>query len=166
MEQGSTTTFHQIAADGAATDLHVASTAPVGGSDLFVFGSSGVSDGSYLVIESTDAAQNSSATLAIVNNTTAVNVDLSRAGLDGFDFTSIDLTFAPDAKLTLTAADLQRLTGPDHQLMIMGDSDDTVRLGGAQDTHQIRHIDGQDYAVYALGDGLVLVDDEITTTII
>lgn len=166
VEQGSTTTFHQIAADGAATDLHVASTAPVGGSDLFVFGSSGVSDGSYLVIESTDAAQNSSATLAIVNNTTAVNVDLSRAGLDGFDFTSIDLTFAPDAKLTLTAADLQRLTGPDHQLMIMGDSDDTVRLGGAQDTHQIRHIDGQDYAVYALGDGLVLVDDEITTTII
>ena len=166
VEQGSVTTFHQVAANGAATDLHVTNTTPMGGSELFLFGNGGVSDGSYLVIGGTDAAQNPSSTLAVVNHTTAVNVDLSRAGLDGFDFASIDLTFAPDAKLTLTASDLQRLTGPDHELLIKGDSDDAVKLGGAQDTHQVRHIDGQDYAVYALGDGLVLVDDDITTTII
>lgn len=159
-------TFHQIGANGTATDLPVTSTAPVGGGDLFLFGNGGVSDGSYLVIESTDAAGNSSSTLAIVNNTTAVTVDLSRAGLAEFDFTSIDLSFAPDAKLTLTAADLQKLTGPDHELMIKGDLDDTVKLDDAVSTGQFRDIDGERYSVYSLGDGLVLVDEDIKTSII
>lgn len=157
-------TFHQVAASGAATDLPVASTAPVGGGELFLFGG-GVADGSYLVIDSTDAAGNSSATLAIVNNTTTVDVDLGRTGLSGFDFGSIDLTFAPQASLTITAAQLQALTGTEQSLMVKGDADDTVRLDDATAAGS-RVIDGHTYDIYTLGSGTVLVDEDIQTQIV
>ncbi|MGL6208849.1 MAG: Ig-like domain-containing protein, partial [Paracoccaceae bacterium] len=101
-----------------------------------------VPDGSYLVINTEDAAGNESSTLLIVNNTNAPNVDLSRAGLAAFDFTAIDLTFAPDADLTITEAQLRNLTGPDQQLMIKGAADDSVALAGGVDSGQTRSIEG------------------------
>ena len=159
-------TFHQVAANGVATDLTITGSAPVGGAELFLFGNGGVQDGSYLVIDATDDAGNNSSTLAIVNNTNTVTVDLHRAGLTEFDFTSIDLSFAPEARLTLSAADLQALTGPDHELMIKGAGDDSVSLASATATGQTREIDGQTYDVYNLGTGTVLVDEDIQTTII
>lgn len=157
-------TFHQVAASGTVTDLPVASTAPVGGGELFLFGS-GVADGSYLVIDSTDAAGNSSATLAIVNNTTTVDVDLSRAGLSDFDLSAIDLTFAPQASLTITAAQLDALTGTEKSLTIKGDADDAVRLDDAVAAGS-RVVDGHTYDVYTLGSGTVLVDEDIQTQIV
>ncbi len=47
-----------------------------------VNGGTGIPDGSYLVVSTTDTAGNQSATLAILNEDTATTVDLSRAGLD------------------------------------------------------------------------------------
>ncbi|MEZ5798715.1 MAG: Ig-like domain-containing protein [Paracoccaceae bacterium] len=124
-----------------------------------------VPDGSYLVIDTRDVAGNETSTLLIVDNTSSVNVDLGRAGLAQFDFAAIDLTFAPDANLTLTAADLQNLTGPDHELIVKGDTDDNVQLQQATPAGS-RVIDGHTYDVYTLGTGTVLVDEEIQTTFI
>ena len=125
----------------------------------------GVSDGSYLVLQNTDAAGNESSTLFIVDNSGNVNVDLSRAGLDGFDFSSIDLNVAPQARLTLTNADLTALTGGDNELVIRGGSDDSVRLQLADTTPvEVREIDGQTYNVYVMNSGTVLVDQDINTT--
>lgn len=125
-----------------------------------------VPDGSYLVIDTADAAGNEVSTLLIVNNTTSVNVNLSRAGLSDFDLNAIDLTFAPEANLTITAAQLEALTGTERELIVKGDSDDKVYLDDATATGATRVIDGETYLVYSLGNGTVLVDDDIQTTII
>ena len=126
-------------------------------------------DGSYLVINTTDAAGNESSTLLIVDNTSAPTVDLGRDGLDGFDFAAIDLTFAPDAELTITEEHLMALTGADHELIVKGDAGDSVTLVGGEASGETREIDGEIYNVYTLGDhGSVLLDDDIiaTTTIV
>ncbi|MCL4066176.1 Ig-like domain-containing protein [Pseudomonas sp. GX19020] len=125
----------------------------------------GVSDGSYLVLQNTDAAGNESSTLFIVDNRGSVNVDLSRIGLAGFDFSTIDLNVAPQARLTLTNSDLHALTGGDNELVIRGDSLDQVRLQLTNTTPvDVREIDGQHYNVYAMDGGTVLVDQDINTT--
>lgn len=158
--------FHQVLASGVASDVGVTGTTPIGGAELVLFDAAGVADGSYLVIESVDDAGNASSTLAIVNNTTTVTVDLTRPGLGDFDFGAIDLTFAPEANLTITAADLAALTGPDQQLLVRGDADDTLRLDDATATGLTRAIDGQTFDVYTLGTGTVLVDEDIQTSVI
>ncbi|MBJ2149641.1 Ig-like domain-containing protein [Paracoccus sp. IB05] len=124
----------------------------------------GVPDGSYLVIQNTDAAGNEASTLFIVNNRSDVVVNLDREGLQSFDFASIDLTMS-QAKLTLSNHDLLALTGGDNELMIRGDSLDQVRLQLTNTTPvEVREIDGQHYNVYAMDGGTVLVDQDINTT--
>jgi hypothetical protein len=125
-----------------------------------------VPDGSYLVINTRDDAGNETSTLLIVDNTTAVDVDLDRAGLSSFDFAAVDLTFAPEAKLTLSAADLQALTGPEQELIVKGDTDDTVTLDHGIATGNTRVIDGNTYDIYTLGTGTVLVDEDVQTNIV
>lgn len=163
-----TYTFTQIDAAGnqSGVDVRVSVDAEEGES-LFKFGET-VPDGSYLVINTTDTSGNGSSTLLIVDNSTAPIVDLDRAGLSGFDFAAIDLTFAPDADLVMTEEQLMALTGADHELIIKGNEGDSVTLVGGTDSGETRVIDGETYAIYTLGDhGSVLLDDDIniTTTI-
>lgn len=166
---GEDVTIHRIDANGDARevghDVNENVTVSVNNvrvtADNYDF-DTGVPDGSYLVLGNTDAAGNEASTLLIVNNTNTVNVDLTRDGLAEFDFTNIDLTFAPQANLTLTADDLEALTGPDHRLTINGGGDDRVSLDGAVATGETSN----GYAVYTLGGGTVLVDEDIQTTII
>ena len=127
-----------------------------------VNGGTGIPDGSYLVVSTTDTAGNQSATLAILNEDTATTVDLSRAGLSTFDFSMIDLERAADAQLTITADDIKRITNADHTLMIQGDSADHVTAIGAQDTQVDKVVEGRTYSVYTLGDTDLLIDTTIT----
>ena len=153
-------TLHRVDATGDASDV-----AYTKDGSWLDFSGHGIPDGSYLVIENADAAGNSTSTLLVVNNTTSGTIDLSREGLDGFDLGIIDLLSAPQANLTITSADLDRLTGVDQTLVIRGGADDHVTLDGAT-----RHAaaDTKGYLAYQLGDGIVLIDDDINnvTTII
>lgn len=153
-------TLHRVDATGDASDV-----AYTKDGSWLDFSGHGIPDGSYLVIENADAAGNSTSTLLVVNNTTSGTIDLSREGLDGFDLGIIDLLSAPQANLTITSADLDRLTGVDQTLVIRGGADDHVTLDGAT-----RHAaaDTTGYLAYQLGDGIVLIDDDINnvTTII
>jgi len=160
-----TLTFTRIDASGSAMAVATTRTDDtIYAETNFRFGQT-VPDGSYLVINTEDAAGNESSTLLIVNNTSAPDVDLSRAGLAAFDFTAIDLTFAPDADLSITEAQLRDLTGPDRELLIKGDADDSVNLVGGTDSGQTQVIEGQTYTLYTLGTGAsVLIDDDILTT--
>ena len=161
-------TFDRVDASGAVSHVSATETDNATFNETeFRFGGT-VPDGSYLVINNADAAGNSSSTLLIVNTTNSVEVDLDRAGLHGFDFAAVDLTWAPDAQMTLTADDLTRLTGPDNQMMIKGDAADDVKLSGDFAATGTQSIDGQTYTVYTLGDGhgSVLIDDDINTTLI
>jgi large repetitive protein len=133
----------------------------------YSFGSTRVPDGTYLVINTEDAAGNESSTLFIVNNTSSTTVDLNRAGLQGFDFSTIDLSVAPQASLTITEAQIRSLTGADKTLTISGGADDSVTMSGAVDTGNNVTVDGQTYSVYTLGNqgATILLDDDIQKTI-
>jgi hypothetical protein len=163
--------FTRIDANGNATHVNaVRSIDEVTGDSNITFGSRGASgfnptpipDGSYLVVDTTDVAGNQSSTLLVVNNTNAPTVDLARPGLAEFDFSAIDLTFAPDATLTLTEAQILSITGADKTLVIKGDADDTVSILDGVQTGT-REIDGETYNIYTVGPSgaTVLLDDEI-----
>lgn len=155
--------FHEVKANGTTATVGE-SHSSAGGETEFAF-TRGVPDGSYLVVNTQDAAHNESSTLLIVNNTNAPVVDLNRAGLATFDLSAIDLTVAPQAQLSITEAQLKAITGPDHSLIIKGGADDTVSLIGGADTGTTKVINGQSYSLYTLGAGAsVLVDDDIQTS--
>jgi hypothetical protein len=170
-EAGENYDFTRIDSNGNTSQINaVRSIDEVTGDQNITFGSRGangftptpVPDGSYLVVDTTDTAGNQSSTLFIVNNTNAPDIDLSRPGLGQFDFSAIDLTFAPDADLTITEAQILAITGADKTLTIKGGADDTVnimdgRITGTQD------IDGETYNIYTVGasGATVLLDDDI-----
>ncbi len=166
-------TYFAVGATGAAAQMGVAGVVAATGhqengvtvpSELAVF-TSQVPDGSYLVIRDVDTAGNESSTLYL-RSTTEVTVDLGRAGLQGFDFGTIDLTSA-DANLTLNAARIVALTGVDKQMMITGGADDIVTLQGATATTQTITAHGEHYKLYTLGTSgaSVLIDDDITVNL-
>ncbi|SOB95156.1 Ig-like domain-containing protein [Rhodobacter maris] len=153
-----------VNAAGAVTDIgnDVSVNSTIGYANYNFYES--VPNGSYLVVTDHDLAGNESSTLLVVDNTSAVTVDLTRAGLGDFDFGSIDLTFAPQAQLTITEEQVMELTGADHTLVISGDALDHVTAVGAQDSGNDTVIGGESYSIYTLGtEGATLViDDDIT----
>lgn len=166
-------TYFAVAASGAAGQMGVAGIVATTGhqengvtvpSELAVF-TSQVPDGSYLVIRDADAAGNESSTLYL-RSTAEVTVDLGRAGLQGFDFGTIDLTSA-DANVTLTAARILALTGADKQMTITGGADDVVNLMGGAISTQTVTAHGETYRLYTLGTAgaSVLIDDDITVNL-
>ena len=173
-ELNETYTFTQIDSAGHSTHIN-AITSPdmLFGTQNVSFGQIGagggfvstpVPDGSYLVINTTDVAGNESSTLLIVNNTNAPDVDLSRAGLSNFDFSAIDLTFAPEADLSITESQLLAITGPDKTLLIKGDVDDHVSVIGGVNTGLTQDVDGETFNIYTVGNSgaRLLLDDDIT----
>ena len=164
------TTFHMVAATGTVIDItpsgSLNGTADINGSATPItrtyFDNSPVPDGSYLVVSSQDAAGNESSTLYIRSTTGETTVDLSRPGLDHFDFGTINLT-ASHATLSLSEAQVNALTGPDKSMTISGAGDDHVTLIGATDTHTSQTINGETYNLYNLGTAgaSVLIDSDI-----
>lgn len=161
-------TYHEVAASGAVHQLQTTAQFDAGvdvnGSNVpshWAFFNTPVADGSYLVINDTDAAGNEQSTLYLRSTTGEVTVDLTRAGLQGFDFGTIDLT-ASHATVTLTEAQINSLTGADHQMAIRGGADDHVNIAGAvAGAHQV--VNGESYTLYTLGSSgaSVLIDDDI-----
>lgn len=157
-------TYHTVNAAGQAAQITPAAeyngVVNVNGSNVnahWAMFPSEVPDGTYLVIRNEDAAGNEGSTLYLRNTTGEVVVDLSRSGLQSFDFGTIDLS-AADASLTITDAQVLALTGADKQLTVTGGADDVVNLVGGS-------LVGQQggYKLYSLGTSgaTVLVDDDI-----
>jgi hypothetical protein len=162
-----TYSFHQVSAAGGRSALPATSSYdPVFDATNYVF-QTAVPDGSYLVIDTRDPAGNASSTLLVVDNRSAAVVDLGRNGLSTFDLSTIDLSFAPDARLSITETQLAAITGPDQRLTVMGDANDTVTMTGAVATGSTQMIDGQRYALYTLGSsgGTLLIDEDIRTVL-
>lgn len=157
--------FTRIDAGGGRTSISATRTEDTVFDETNFRFSSTVPDGSYLVIDTADAAGNRSSTLLVVDNTNASVVDLSRPNLSSFDLSAIDLTFAPDARMAITVQQLTAVTGADQTLLVKGGADDTVTMTGASATGQTRVIEGERYDVYALGTGTVLLDEDIRPVI-
>ncbi|MBD3785467.1 MAG: hypothetical protein IE922_00670, partial [Sphingomonadales bacterium] len=155
--------IHAVAGSGQVSEVTLSTGDPVGlgTEDLYAFNGS-VPNGSYLVVTDEDHAGNTASTLLVVDNNAGVDVDLGRGGLEQFDFGSIDLSFA-EADLTITAAQLEALTGPDDTLVVHGDSADHVTALGAIDSGNDTMIGGESYSIYTLGDdGTLIIDGQIT----
>jgi hypothetical protein len=95
-------------------------------------------------------------------------VDLTRQGLENFDLSAIDLTRAPDARLTINAQQLESLTGPDQRLIVKGESTDQVTLRNVTNVQDDVVINGQRYDIYTLGNNgaQVLLEDDVSRTVI
>ena len=166
-------TYFSVGTSGAAQQISLISTAaslgfqedrvtPVA-SEQANF-STTIPDGTYLVIRDVDSAGNESSTLYLRSGS-EVTVDLNRAGLQGFDFGTINLISA-DANLTLNTARVLALTGADKQMTVTGNSDDVVNLVGATATGTTMVAHGETYRLYTLGSGAsVLIDDDITVNL-
>jgi hypothetical protein len=120
-------------------------------------------NGSHLVITSTDDAGNNTSTLFVLEEALTNTVDIANAGLKGFNIEAIDLQFAEDSQLTLTVADLEKLSKASNELTVHGGVDDTVTIIGATDSGETQEIGGRTYKVYDFGPngGSVIIDEEI-----
>ncbi|MFZ5964743.1 Ig-like domain-containing protein [Thalassococcus sp. BH17M4-6] len=126
-----------------------------------------VPDGSHLVITATDTAGNSSGTYLVVDDTTTSVVDMTAAGTLGqFQIETIDLQFAEDSQLTITEAQLLALSSNSDTVTVEGGVDDMVTITGATLTGTTQGDNGEGYNVYELGQGTLLIDDEITNVVI
>ncbi len=94
-------------------------------------------------------------------------MDLTNGALSGFEIEAIDLNFAEDSQLTLTAEQLETLSNNSNELAIRGGSDDTVTITGANNTGESVDIAGETYDIYTLGDegGTLYINDDINVVI-
>lgn len=154
---GTTTTVDPV----SFTQFEVAAL----GETNFVF-SENVPDGSHLVITATDDAGNTSGTYLVVDDTTTSVVDMSAAGVLGqFQIEKIDLQFAEESQLTITEAQLLALSSNSDTVRVEGGADDQVTITGAQPTGQVTE-NGKTLNSFDLGEGTVLIDDDITNVVI
>jgi large repetitive protein len=154
--------FYRVGEDGSHSNLSLKAGSL--GSDYARFDGATVPEGDYLIINHADTAGNDSATLLVTNNTGTSTVDLGNTALQGFDFTSLDLTLAP-ANMTISAEDLIAITGPANTLVIKGGADDHLTLQDATlAADQSSAPDG--FTLYTLGDhaASVYLDDHIQPT--
>ena len=152
-------TFAQFVA-GADT-AQVISLATDTGPTFFDFAAGeAIPDGSHLIVTNNDDAGNSTSTLVVLQDT--ADMDLSAGALSGFNIAEINLETTTGVNLEITTEQLQALSADSDELVIHGDSDDSVvmsDLAGVAAT-ETRDIDGQTYDVYDLGDDTSLVIDQ------
>ncbi len=152
---------------GAVQDLNYTTTEDQAFGEVNYRFTSPVSDGSDLVVTAQDAAGNSTSTLFVLENEDDPSVNLENAGLSGFDVEAVDLQFASDADVVITADLVKELSENSDELTIHGGADDQVTMQGAQITGEVRQIGTQTYDVYTLGDDgvSVIIDQDIDVVI-
>ncbi len=143
-------------------DIESQFTIPNGGPTYYNF-SEAVSDGTQLVVTSTDAAGNTSGALLVTDdpssNTVAMSDGIANA-LSEFQIETIDLHFAEDSELTITEDQITALSSTTDVLVIEGGSDDTVTITGAERAGTATQ-DGNTYNAFTLGDATVLIDEDV-----
>lgn len=161
--------FTEIRSDGTMVDVQtVPADIVTRGDTLHDFGSlvgggftaAPVPDGSNLIVMATDQAGNASGTFLALDNAASRAVDLSTVVDTGLRIDAIDLSFAEDRSLTLSEAQILALSPDDRSLTVHGGNDDSVTLSGAS-REGAEMVGGRSYAVYAMGDARVIVDEEI-----
>lgn len=150
----------QVAQSGAVTEVaHSSTELPIGDGELLFSFEDRIPNGSSLVVEATDSVGNENSTLVVLDEG---GVDPGAVGVSGFDIGAIDLSITEESVLTITEADLRALSGASDTLVVHGDSGDTVNAAGAVETGQTEVIGGQTYTVYALGEGNLIIDSDIS----
>ncbi|MGK8232672.1 Ig-like domain-containing protein [Roseovarius sp. MS2] len=159
--------IHQVDAGGNVRELALGEQANqfTGETDYFFLNGAGqlapVSDGSQLVVTSTDTGGNTASTYVVLDETSTSVVNIANPNLSAFDIETIDLRFGDQAQLSLTEAQVLALSGNSDTVLVQGGADDRVTLTGAEAAGRTQ-IDGQTYDIYTLGnDATVVVDEDI-----
>lgn len=120
-------------------------------------------DGYDAILTNSDEAGNSSSVYVALLDNDSTAVDTNWSNLDEFNIDAIDLSFLPDATLTLTEEQIIGLSDNGDKVTISGDSDDTVTITGATDTGTNETVDGETYSIYTIGDdgATIAIDDDI-----
>ncbi|MBV7407856.1 Ig-like domain-containing protein [Maritimibacter sp. DP1N21-5] len=128
-------------------------------------------NGSHLVITKTDDAGNESSTLFVQDRALPDTINMANPGFANHQIEAIDLRFAEDSQLTISADVLEGLSVNTNALTIHGSADDRVIIDitdGSAFTNTNQHvtIGNQDYTIYTLGDegGMLIIDDDIQLT--
>ncbi|MHA7826680.1 MAG: Ig-like domain-containing protein, partial [Roseovarius sp.] len=97
----------------------------------------------------------------------AVSLDLTGPNVDVTDLEYIDMNDGANAQtMTVDETSLIALTDADNELIIVGDSNDTVDASGFEDTGKDQSIQGQTFDIYEASNGATLIiDEEITVTL-
>ena len=155
--------LHSVAEDGTTSSVGATVTENTVFNELDFDFTSTVPNGSHLIINASDAAENQTATLFVLEQVGTNTLDIGNPGLNAFDIEAIDMQFAEDTELTLTVSDLEALCAHSDVLTIHGGLDDTVTILGASATGATSDIGGRTYDHYALGDtGTLIIDEAIT----
>jgi hypothetical protein len=156
-----------VSETGQTTQVAIDAEIDLGSNTMLAFGNE-VPNGSQIVVSSQDDAGNTSDTLFVLDTGSSrpqgvyFDVDIDNSGLGDFDLGAIDLQFVNGGELTLSEADLDRLTGEDGTLTVHGGGDDRVVLTDTATADGTTNIDGQSYDIYTLGDdGVLFVDSNI-----
>lgn len=165
MEAGAETSVVQVEADGTISD--VSSTFGTNSRDeVTIDFDTDVPNGSQLIVNSTDAAGNTSGTYLVLDDEATTNtVDLTNMALGDFQIENLDLDFAEAASVVIDEASLLALSTDTNTLTIHGSAEDSVTIenGMAQGTQTV---DGQTYNVFAVGsEGTLLIEQEVPVTI-
>ncbi len=158
--------IHALNQDGSTAEL-ATTEVPLGGNEsLFVLNPE-ASDGTHLVIASTDDAGNQSDTLLVLDDNVTNAGTLDHAAAGNFNIEGIELDYASDAHLTLTEAQIRELSDTSDTLTIHGGSDDQITVADATATGQTVDIEGETYDVYTVGnDGVTLIVDQDINVVI
>ena len=126
-----------------------------------------VPNGSQLIVNSTDAAGNTSGTFLVLDDEAATNsVDLTNMALGEYQIENLDLDFAEAASVVIDEASLLALSTNSNTLTIHGSGEDEVIIQGGVAQGTTVGDDGQTYNVYSVGaEGTLLVDLDIPVTI-
>lgn len=156
--------IQQVNADGSATAVSFDAEGPNGRGEMEFDFNNTIPDGSHLVVTAQDHAGNDTGTMFVLDEATTSVVDLSNPGLADFQIEAVDLRFAEDSTLSITAAQLEGLSDHSNDLTVHGGVDDTVSIVGGQATGDTTVIEGQTYHIFTLGDdeGRVMVEDGVT----
>ncbi|MEM8578371.1 MAG: Ig-like domain-containing protein, partial [Pseudomonadota bacterium] len=156
----------QVGADGTISDVANTQTDIPALNETDVRFASDVPDGSHLVVTRADAAGNMTGTYVVLDDESANStVDLGNPALGNYAIEQVELQFAEEANLTINEAQLVALSDTTNTLTIHGGSDDQVTITGATRTGSTT-VDGENYAVYSVGnDGTLVIDEDINTVI-
>ena len=171
MVNGSPTTdtqsLVQVEADGSISDVAgQQGFNSLRGETDFVFNND-VPNGSQLIVNSTDAAGNTSGTFLVLDDEAATNsVDLTNMALGDYQIENLDLDFAEAASVVIDEASLLALSTNSNTLTIHGSAEDEVIIQGGMSKGTAVGDDGQTYNAYSVGtEGTLLVDQDIPVTI-
>ncbi len=153
-------TITALNTDGSSGELSTTEFS-LGAHQTFVALTPSASDGTHLVVSSTDAVGNQSDALLVLDDNMTNAGTLDHTALAGFNIEGIELDYASDTSLTLTETQVRELSDTSDSLTIHGVSDDQVTLENATKTSQTVDIEGEAYDVYTVGDdGVTLIIDQ------